>query len=86
MIFKFYRVEEIREKWQARWEWFHQPLHAMACILHPLWRNEDQFHDAELRQGWRTYIERVYPDPVMQDSLRDDLNVFRYKSLVMTIL
>lgn len=73
-----FRLEEIRDLWQSRWQWFHQPLHAMGCLLHPLWRREEQFHDRELRDGWHTYITGIYPDPAIQDALMDDLNVFRY--------
>lgn len=73
----FHRLEEVKSIWRDRWQWFHQPLHAMACILHPLWRSPTQFRDQELREGWNTYVRMVFPDPVAQDALKDDLLVFR---------
>lgn len=73
----FHRLEEVKSIWRDRWQWFHQPLHAMACILHPLWRSETQFRDQELREGWNTYLRMVFPDAAARDALKDDLLVFR---------
>lgn len=42
-----------------------------------MWRSPTQFRDQELREGWNTYVRMVFPDPVAQDALKDDLLVFR---------
>lgn len=51
------RVDALRDAWLSRWDWFHRPIHAMAHILHPLWRDEKQYDNEELEEGWKTYIE-----------------------------
>ncbi|KAH7281580.1 hypothetical protein KP509_36G054200 [Ceratopteris richardii] len=43
---------------RKRWDWFHKPIHAVAHILHPLWRSEQQFTDIELENSWIDYIMR----------------------------
>ena len=62
-------MDEIKEIWQRRWDWFHRPIHAVAHILHPLWRQDAQRHDRELNAGWREYTTQVEPNPVKQDLL-----------------
>lgn len=79
--FKCYRLEEIQRLWRSRWDWFHHPLHAMAHILHPLWRSEQQYDDRELRDGWNAYVTQVYPDVYEQDKLLDELQIFRQETM-----
>ncbi|MCO5596371.1 hypothetical protein L7F22_050432 [Adiantum nelumboides] len=50
------RIDEIKAIWQKRWDWFHRPLHAVAHVLHPLWRSEDQSECEELEEGFQTYV------------------------------
>ena len=59
------RMEEIIAIWQRQWDWFHRPAHAVAHILHPLWRSEKQAYDKELNAGWMEYTSRIEPDLVM---------------------
>ncbi|MCO5576357.1 hypothetical protein L7F22_030166 [Adiantum nelumboides] len=55
-----------------------RPLHAMAHVLHPLWRSEDQFECEELDEGFQTYVQRwCGGDVVMLRRLEDDLLAFR---------
>lgn len=70
-------MEEIIAIWQRRWDWFHRPIHAVAHILHPLWRTDKQPHDKELKAGWMQYTSRIEPDPIMQDLLETQLLRFR---------
>ncbi|MCO5594484.1 hypothetical protein L7F22_048515 [Adiantum nelumboides] len=76
------RVDEIRAVWNTRWDWFHKPIHAVAHILHPLWRNDEQYSNDELEEGFMEYMRRVTGDNV--DTMRrieDDLLAFRNHSL-----
>ncbi|MCO5572532.1 hypothetical protein L7F22_026287 [Adiantum nelumboides] len=76
------RVDEIRAVWNIRWDWFHKPIHAVAHILHPLWRNDEQYSNEELEEGFMEYMRRVTGDNV--DTMRrieDDLLAFRNHSL-----
>ena len=50
------RKASLRAIWQDRWDWFHRPIHAVAHILHPLWRHEDQACCEELEDGWTEYV------------------------------
>lgn len=53
------RIAPIKAVWLRRWDWFHKPIHAVAHLLHPLWRNEEQFEDEELEAGFMNYMRRV---------------------------
>ncbi|MCO5560335.1 hypothetical protein L7F22_013947 [Adiantum nelumboides] len=69
-------------QWNTRWDWFHKPIHAVAHILHPLWRNDEQYSNDELEEGFMEYMRRVTGDNV--DTMRrieDDLLAFRNHSL-----
>ena len=68
--------------WNTRWDWFHKPIHAVAHILHPLWRDDEQYSNDELEEGFMEYMGRVTGDNV--DTMRrieDDLLAFRNHSL-----
>ncbi|KAJ7282142.1 hypothetical protein O6H91_Y359400 [Diphasiastrum complanatum] len=58
-----HRRREISRIWEARWDYFHRPIHAVAHILHPLWRETRDRDDRELHRGWVEYTERVWPGP-----------------------
>ncbi len=49
----------MHECWKTRWNWFHRPIHALAHILHSLWRSDEQAICEELEDGWRDYITRL---------------------------
>lgn len=49
--------------WESRWDYFHRPIHAVAHMLHPLWRSTRNLDDPELHRGWVEYTERVWPGP-----------------------
>ncbi|MCO5569598.1 hypothetical protein L7F22_023314 [Adiantum nelumboides] len=71
-------IDEIKAIWQKRWDWFHRPLHAVAHVLHPLWRSEDQPECEELEEGFQTYVERwCGGDVEMLRRIEDDLLAFR---------
>ncbi|MCO5595726.1 hypothetical protein L7F22_049772 [Adiantum nelumboides] len=72
-LFDDNRMDEIKAIWQNRWNWFHRPIHAVAHIFHPLWRQESQRHDRELNAGWRSYSSIMEPDPMRQDMLETQL-------------
>lgn len=77
-----FRVEEIRAVWNTRWDWFHKPIHAVAHVLHPLWRTEDQYSNDELEEGFMNYMRRVTGDDLdMMRRIEDDLLTFRNHSL-----
>ena len=50
------RVDEIRTVWNTRWDWFNKPIHVVAHVLHPLWRDEDQYTSDELEEGFMEYM------------------------------
>ena len=73
-----YSVEELRAIWQSRWNWFHRPIHAVAHVLHPLWRSDDQLESEELEEGFMKYVERLAgPNVEMVRRIEDDLLSFR---------
>ena len=49
-------MDSLRGAWLSRWDWFHWPIHVVAHILHPLWRDDKQYENEELEEGWNTYI------------------------------
>ena len=78
----FSRIDEIRAVWNRRWNWFHKPIHAVAHVLHPLWRDEEQYSNAELEEGFMEYVRRITGDDVdMTRRIEDDLLTFRNNSL-----
>ncbi|MCO5584293.1 hypothetical protein L7F22_038217 [Adiantum nelumboides] len=77
-----YRTEELRCVWNTRWDWFHRPIHAVAHVLHPLWRDEKQYKNEELEQGIQEYFEHwAGRDVQLVRRLEDNLLLFRNKSL-----
>ncbi|MCO5546691.1 hypothetical protein L7F22_000126 [Adiantum nelumboides] len=75
------RINELREVWESRWNWFHRPIHAVAHVLHPLWRSEDQCGEEELEEGFQDYVQRyTRGDVEMARRLEDDLLAFRNES------
>ncbi|KAJ7548344.1 hypothetical protein O6H91_07G008000 [Diphasiastrum complanatum] len=58
-----HKRREISRIWEARWDYFHRPIHAVAHMLHPLWRSTRERDDPELHRGWVEYTERVWPRP-----------------------
>ena len=76
------RIMELRAVWHKRWDWFHRPIHAVAHVLHPLWRNEDQYGNEELKNGIEDYFERwADGDVQIVRRLEDELLLFRNRSL-----
>lgn len=68
--------------WSSRWDWFHKPIHVVAHVLHPLWRNEEQYENEELEQGLQDYFEKwASGDVQMLRRLEDELLLFRNRSL-----
>ena len=64
--------------WNRRWDWFHRPIHAVAHVLHPLWRDEEQYENEELDEGFMTYIRNLTGGNVhMLKCIEDDLLAFR---------
>lgn len=83
VLWSMNRVQDIREVWNRRWNWFHRPIHSVAHILHPLWRNEEQFNNEELEDGWQQYIQRwTGGDINLLRKLEDELLVYRNGSRV----
>ena len=51
-------------------------------MLHPLWRDEDQFNNVELEEGFMDYMRRITGDDIdMMRRIEDDLLAFRNHSL-----
>ncbi|MCO5579334.1 hypothetical protein L7F22_033189 [Adiantum nelumboides] len=76
-----YSLEELRGVWNTRWDWFHRPIHAVAHLLRPLWRSEEQYENEELEQGLQVYfLTWVAGDVQMLRRLEDDLFLFRNRS------
>ena len=63
----------------ARWEWFKRPVHAVAYILHPLWRTEGGNISPELQEGWISYIEKHCDGPIQRNEIEDELLLFLCK-------
>ncbi|KAI5084723.1 hypothetical protein GOP47_0000892 [Adiantum capillus-veneris] len=75
------KVDELREVWESRWNWFHKPIHAVAHVLHPLWRSEDQCLSDELDKGFQEYVAKyTRGDVTMARRIEDDLLAFRNRS------
>ncbi|KAH7278565.1 hypothetical protein KP509_38G046800 [Ceratopteris richardii] len=75
---KIGEIDTIQEVWNARWNWFHKPIHAVAHILHPLWRGPHQLGNDELDSGFEEYVERwTYGDIDMQIRIEDEMLVYR---------
>ncbi|KAJ7560284.1 hypothetical protein O6H91_04G122000 [Diphasiastrum complanatum] len=55
------RKDELLTRWEARWDYFHRPIHAVAHMLHPLWCSTRRPGDTKLHRGWVEYTERVWP-------------------------
>ncbi|MCO5602587.1 hypothetical protein L7F22_056721 [Adiantum nelumboides] len=71
-------VQDIKRIWNLRWDWFHRPIHAVAHILHPLWRKEAQYVNEELHDGWTEYIQKIVGDDVqLMKKLEDELLLYR---------
>ncbi|KAH7293403.1 hypothetical protein KP509_28G024800 [Ceratopteris richardii] len=62
------KIESIRDVWNARWNWFHKPIHAVPYILHPLWRGPHQLGNDELDSDG---------DIDMQTRIEDEMLVYR---------
>ncbi|MCO5610356.1 hypothetical protein L7F22_064592 [Adiantum nelumboides] len=76
-----YRLEELRGVWNTQWDWFHRPIHAVAHLLHPLWRSEEQYENEELEQSLQEYfLTWAAGDVQMLRRLEDDLLLFRNRS------
>ena len=68
--------------WNTRWDWFHRPIHAVAYVLHPLWRDDEQYENAELEAGIQDYFTKwTNGDVQMMKRLEDELLLFRNRSL-----
>ena len=85
IVFSFFvlshRVDELRLVWNSRWDWFHKPIHAVANVLHPLWRDEEQYACDELEDGFMMYVQKwTGGDVEMQRRIEDDLLAFRNHS------
>ena len=77
-----FRIDPIKAVWNDRWNWFHRPIHAVAHVLHPLWRSEKQYEDEELEKGFMDYMGKVTDNDVdVMQRIEDDLLSFRNKSL-----
>ena len=51
-------------------------------MLHPLWRSEEQYSNAELEEGFLQYVRRITGDDVdMMRRIEDDLLAYRNNSL-----
>ena len=75
------RIEELGGVWNTRWDWFHRPIHAVVHVLHPLWRNDDQYENEESEQGIQDYFEQwAGGDVQMMRRLEDDLLLFHNRS------
>ncbi len=70
---------QISQRWISRWEWFHQPIHVVAHILHPLWYHPlgNIFH--ELQDGWTSYLNIHCCDPLDENALDDEFLKFLRK-------
>ena len=76
-----HRVDDLRTVWNTRWDWFHKPIHAVANVLHPLWRDDDQYTCNELEEGFMTYVQKwTAGDLDIQRRIEDDLLAFRNHS------
>ncbi|MCO5581173.1 hypothetical protein L7F22_035051 [Adiantum nelumboides] len=74
-------LEELRGVWNTRGDWFYRPIHAVAHLLHPLWRSEEQYENEELEQGLQEYfLTWAVGDVQMLRRLEDDLLLFRNRS------
>ena len=72
------RIQDMRAIWEGRWNFFHKPIHAMAYVLHPLWRSEDQYGDIELERSWQAYLElHTGGDVEEMANIEDGLLLFR---------
>jgi len=63
--------------WRSRWDWFHRPIHVVAHLLHPLYKDVGKWSDHVLAEGWAKYTQRVY-DATIQNKLEDDVLDFKY--------
>lgn len=81
LLYFLHRVDQLRVVWNSRWDWFHKPIHAVANILHPLWRSEEQYACNELETGFMTYVQKLcHDDMEMLMRIEDDLLAFRNHS------
>ncbi|KAH7302591.1 hypothetical protein KP509_23G078800 [Ceratopteris richardii] len=72
------KIGESLNVWNARWNWFHKPIHAVAHILHPLWRGPHQLGNDELDSGFEEYVERWTDGDIdMQTRIEDEMLVYR---------
>ncbi|KAH7332238.1 hypothetical protein KP509_20G077100 [Ceratopteris richardii] len=72
-LFSIHRIEEIKEVWRKRWDWFHHPIHGMVNLLHPLWRSTEQSLDMELVKALNDYVDRLYG--TFNEELRGKLEI-----------
>jgi len=74
-----YQLLDVRQQWLHQWEWFYQPIHVVAFILHLLWRKEDGFVTPKLHEGWISYMATIFPTIIDQNAIEDELLQFLRK-------
>ncbi|KAH7297215.1 hypothetical protein KP509_26G059300 [Ceratopteris richardii] len=68
------RLEKLRSIWNRRLDWFYRPIHALAHVLHPLWRSEEQESNKELLSNTSDFFSRWASDDLsMIRKLEDEL-------------
>ena len=76
------KIEEFRCVWNTRWDWFHRPIHVVAHVVHPLWQNDEQYENAELKAGIQDYFTKWTNGNVQMMRMREDeLLLFHNRSL-----
>ncbi|KAH7434602.1 hypothetical protein KP509_06G025500 [Ceratopteris richardii] len=76
------RLEQLRSIWNQRCDWFHRLVHALAHVLHPLWRSEEQESNEELVRNISDFFSRLASDDLsMIRKLEDEFLLFREHSL-----
>ena len=72
------KMQEIKDLCIDRWDIMHAPLHAVAYMLHPVWKGKGQDSDSKVHDGWMTFLEKYTKgDLDLQGNLIDEYDKFK---------
>ncbi len=74
-----YQLLQVGQRWTSQWEWFHRPIRVVAHILHPSLHHPLGNISHELQDGWKSYLNIHYYDPLDENALDDELLKFLWK-------
>lgn len=81
LIHMFYRRQEVLGCIERRWTFMSRPIHAMAAMLHPLYRSSELWRDTALSAMQSEYIGKMFSE---DDQLEIDREFTSYMNGIGT--